>query len=155
MDPRYHVAALRELCLLVSGAQSAHGVRAGAAAHLGEEDVQRPNRRSVRRIGGVRTSQRGHSSRDRCDQASAHHDADRRRACAAADNRAAQRRIRLRKLRDQVTRTNQFDRDRAVITRSGGVDSEGDEIPPITIDRGRCHIGEVVAAAMRSALTRS
>ena len=36
MDLRYHVAALREVRLLVSGAQSAHGVRAGAATHRGK-----------------------------------------------------------------------------------------------------------------------
>ena len=41
-----------------------------------------------------------------------------------------------------------FDRDHAVVPGSGSVGSEGDEISPITIDRGGRHIGEVVAAAM-------
>ena len=36
MDPRYHVAALREVRLLVSGAQSTHGVRACTATRSGE-----------------------------------------------------------------------------------------------------------------------
>ena len=36
MDPHYHVAALREVSLLVSGAQSACGVSAGAATPCGE-----------------------------------------------------------------------------------------------------------------------
>ena len=76
MDPRYHVAALREVRLLVSGAQSAHGVRVGAATRCGEGGVQRSNRRPARRDGGVRTSDRGLSGRGRCDLASAHHGAD-------------------------------------------------------------------------------
>ena len=125
MDPRYHVAALREVRLLVSGAQSAHGVCAGAATRRGEGGVQRTNRRPARRIDGVRTSDRGRSGRGLCDQVTAHRGADRRRARAAADNRAAQRRICLRKLPDQANRTNQFDFDRTVIPRSGAVDSEG------------------------------
>ena len=37
MDPRYHVAALREVRLLVSGAQSARGVLAGAATRRAEQ----------------------------------------------------------------------------------------------------------------------
>ena len=54
------------------------------------------------------------------------------------------------KQRDQLNRTDQFDRDRAVILRSGGVDSEVDKIKPITIDCGGRHIGKFVAAAMRA-----
>ena len=151
MDPRYHVAAFREVRLLVSGAQFAHGVCAGAETRSGEGGVQRSNRRLVRRVGGVRTRERGRSGRGCFDQASAHHDADRRRVRTAADNRAAQRRIRLRKLRDQANRIDQFDCDRAVIPASGGVDSEIDEIEPITTDRARRHIGEVIVATKRSA----
>ena len=56
----------------------------------------------------------------------------------------------MRKQRNQANRAVQFDRDRAVIPGSGSVDSKGGEIPPIIIDRGGRHIGEVVAAAMRA-----
>ena len=106
MDPRYHVAVCREVRLLVSGIQSAHGARAGAAARRGKGGIQRPNRRLARRVGGVRTSDRGCSSSVRCDQLSAHRGADHRRVRAAVDNGAAQRRIRLRKHRDQANRTD-------------------------------------------------
>ena len=44
MDLCYHVAALREVRLLVSGAKSAHGVRASATNRRGEGGVQRANR---------------------------------------------------------------------------------------------------------------
>ena len=150
MDPRYHVAAFREVCLLVSGTQLGHGVGPCAAACRGEMIVQRPKRRPARRICGVRISDRGRSSRGRCDQSSAHRGADNRRAHPAAENRAAQSRIRLRKQRDKSNRTNQFDCNRTVITGSGGVDSEGDEIKPIMTDLGRRHIDEVVAVTMRA-----
>ena len=150
MDPRYHVADLREVRLLVSGAQSSHGVSAGAATHRGEGCVQRHNRRPARRVSGIRIGDRGRSGLGRCGQASALRGADHRRARAAVDYRAAQLRIRLRKQRDQANRVDQFDRDRAVIPGSGGIDSEGEEISPIRIDPGGCIIGEVVAAAMRA-----
>ena len=89
MDPHYHVAAFHELRLLVSDAQSAHGIHAGSARCSGEGGVQRPNRRPARCVDDVGTSDRGRSSRDRCDQASALHGANRRRVRGAADNRAA------------------------------------------------------------------
>ena len=38
----------------------------------------------------------------------------------------------------------------AVIPGNDGVDSEGNEIPPITIDHGGRHIGEFIAAAMHA-----
>ena len=82
------------------------------------------------------TSNRGGSGRGCCDQASGHCGADSRRARGTMDSRAAQRRIRSRKQRDQSSRTDQYDRDHAVISRSGGMDSEGEEIKPITIDCG-------------------
>ena len=56
----------------------------------------------------------------------------------------------MRKKRNQSNRADQFDRDCPVIPGSGGVDSEEGEIPPIRIDRGGRHIGDVVAAAMRA-----
>ena len=56
----------------------------------------------------------------------------------------------MRLQRNQSHRTDQLDRDRTIISRSGGVDSEADEIEPITTDRGRRLIGEVVTAAMRA-----
>ena len=54
------------------------------------------------------------------------------------------------KQRDQASRTDQFDRDHTVFPGSGGVDSEGDKIPLIRIDRAGRHIGEVLAAVMRA-----
>ena len=98
----------------------------------------------------MHTGYRGRSGRDGRDQGSAHHGGDRRRARAVADNRALQCRIRLRKQHYQAHRIEQFDRDRAVILRSVGVDSGEDSVEPITIDRGGRHIGEVFAAAMRT-----
>ena len=97
---------------------------------------QRPKRRPARRVGGVRTNDRDRSNRGRCDQASAYRGADHRRARAIADNRAAQRRISFFKQRNQAKCTDQLDCDRAVIPESCGVDSEGDVIEPITIERG-------------------
>ena len=37
-----------------------------------------------------------------------------------------------------------------MIPGSSGVESEGDEIEPITINRGGFHIGEIVSAMMRA-----
>ena len=150
MDLRYHVEALREVRLLVSGAQPAHGVRVGTAIRPGDDSVQKPNRRTAGRIGGVRTGDCGRSGCDRRDQKSACRGADQRRARAAAENCAAQRRVLLRKKHDKEKNTDQFGRDHAFIPRSGGVDSEGDEIPPIKIDLDGRHIGEFVAAAMHA-----
>ena len=56
----------------------------------------------------------------------------------------------MRNQRDQAHHNLQFDHDFAVITGSDGVDSEEEEIEPITIDRGRRHIGEVVETGMRT-----
>ena len=50
MDPCYHVADLCEVRLLVSDAQSARGVRAGAATHRSEAGVKRTNRHPARRV---------------------------------------------------------------------------------------------------------
>ena len=101
MDLRFHVSALRELRQLVSGAQSARGVRAVAETRRADGCMQRPNRRPDTRVCGVHTGDRGRSGRDRRDQGSTHHGAYRRRARAAADNCTAQRRICLRKQSDQ------------------------------------------------------
>ena len=101
MDPHCHVAALREVRLVPSVAQSALGVCTGAVTCHGKESVQRPNRQPDRRVSGDRTSDRDCSGCGRCDQASAHRDADHRRARAAPENRAGQRRIRLYKQHDQ------------------------------------------------------
>ena len=122
----------------------------GAVTCRGDESVQRANRRSAYRVNGVRTGDCGRNGRDRRDQVSAHLGADRRRARAVADSRAAQRKVHLRKKRDLAHRTDQFDRDCAVIYRSGEVDSEEDEIELITIDRGIRLIGEVVTPATRT-----
>ena len=115
MDPRYHVAALREMRPLVSGAQSAHSVHAGAAPRCRERSAQRPNRRPARRVGGLHTSDRGRTGFRRCDQASAHSGADHTREPADEDNCAAQHRINLLNHRDQASRT--------VIPGSSSVDS--------------------------------
>ena len=56
MDPHYHVAALHEVYLLMSGAQYAHCDRAGAVVRYVEGGDQRPKRRPDRRVGGVRTA---------------------------------------------------------------------------------------------------
>ena len=105
MDLRYQVAALRKERLLVSGAQSARGSRAGAATRHGDGGVQRPNRRPACRFGGVRTSDRSRNGRRRCDQSSSRRGQDFRGARAAADSRAAQRTICLRKQRDEANLT--------------------------------------------------
>ena len=148
MDPRYHVAAFRGVRQLVSGAQSASGVRAGAVTLRGDRRIQRPNRRLARRIGCVCTGDRGRNSCDRRDQGSAYHSADRRRARAAAENCAVQRRTRFHTHRDQVRRTDQFDRGHTALSDRGGDDSEGDPFEPISTNRRGCHIGEVVSVAM-------
>ena len=115
-----------------------------------KEDVQISNIRPSSRAGGARTSDRGRSCRDCCDQGSAYRGTNHRRLCEAAYICAVQRQIRLRKQRDQANRTDQFERDTTFILGSGGVDSEEGEIPPITIDHGGRRIGEIIAAAMRT-----
>ena len=150
MDPRYHIAVFREVRLLMSGAQSARGVRTGAEACRGSPASRDLTGIQIALLGGVRTGDRVRSGHDCRDQGSAHHGAGRRRARAAADSRAAQRRIRMRKQRKQAHRADQFDRDRSDAPRIGGIDSDEDEIETLTIDPGGRHIGELVPTAMRA-----
>ena len=145
MDPHYDVTALLEVHLLASGTQPACGACSGAATRRVDGEVQKPNRRHVRCVGGVCTSDSSHNGRGRCDQASANHGTDRRRARAAAYSCAAKHRISLRQRRDQANRTDQFNRDCAVIPRSSGVDSEGDEVELIRVGRGGRHVDEIVS----------
>ena len=70
MDSRYHVAALREVRLLVSGGLSARGACAGTATLSGDRGIQKPLRLLASRVGDVRTRDRNWSGRDRRDQAS-------------------------------------------------------------------------------------
>ena len=89
IDPRYHVAALRHVRMLVNGAQSARDSCASAATRRGDMGVQRPSRRPARRVDGVRTGDCGRNGRGRCDQSSVRRGADLRRARATADSRSA------------------------------------------------------------------
>ena len=63
------------------------------------------------------------------------------------------RRICLREQRDQKSNTDHYDRGRADIPKSDGVDPEDEKTAPIYLYHGARHIGEIVAAVMRSALT--
>ena len=93
-----------------------------------KEDIQRPSRRSVRRVGGIRNGDRGFVDHGRLDQTSAR---------SGACNRFY-----------QGNATDHFYLDRVVIHGSDGVDFEVYEIEPIVINRGRPHIGELVAGSM-------
>ena len=61
-----------------------------------------------------------------------------------------QRRARLREQCDQGNKTDHRDHDHVAIPRTGGVDSEGDEIVPIYLDRSGRHIGEIVCEAIHA-----
>ena len=142
--------ALHKVCLLVSRAQSVYGDRAGVATRGSNRDTHISIVPPARRVGGLRPGYRGCLGCERRNQGSTHRGAFQGRARAALDNCAAKCRICLRKQCDQAKHFDQFGRNRAIIHGSGGVDSEGDEIALITIDRGGCYIGKVVVASMRA-----
>ena len=108
MDPNYRVEASRDVCQLVSGAQSAHGARFGTAVYSDDGGVQRPIKSPDHWVRGVRTGDRDRNSCDCREQELARRGADKRTARAAVDSRAAQRRVRLRKKRNQTRHTDQF-----------------------------------------------
>ena len=101
MDPHYHIFALREVRFMVNRPQPARGSRAGAATLRGDNGLDSPSRPPACCVGRILTGNHGRNDRDRRDQTSARHLVDHSRARTAANNRAAQRRIRLRKRRDQ------------------------------------------------------
>ena len=137
------------MCLLVSGAQSTYGVRAGTAAYPSEGASRDLTYILLDSGCGFSTCDRGRSSRGRWDQGSTHRGPDDRRARADADYCAAQRRVSFIKQQYQGIYTNQLDFDSAIIPGSLGVESEGDGITLITIDRGGRHIGEIITPTVR------
>ena len=68
MDLRYHIAALRVVCLTVNDAQSAHGARAGTAICCGENDLKRPSKPPACRTSAAHNAAHGRYDRDRRDQ---------------------------------------------------------------------------------------
>ena len=119
------IAALREVRLLVSGAQSAHGVRAsvamcrcdGASRNLADVLLAE----SVVFVLAIATA-----AAMIIEIKHVHAVVLIIEECAAAEDRTMQRRVRLRSQCDHGKSTDQLDRDRAAITGSGGVDSERD-----------------------------
>ena len=107
------------------------GACSGAAIQRGNDGLQRPIKRLAHRFGGVCTEygvRNGCDRRDRCDQTSARHGIDRKRARALANNRAAHHRISFCDQRDHTKMDDHRDHDPAAISLRGDVNSKGDAI---------------------------
>ena len=68
IDPRAHVEALREVCMMKSAVCPSRRMCGGTVTQRGDDGLQRPSRRPVRRFGGVRAGDCDRVSRDPCDQ---------------------------------------------------------------------------------------
>ena len=88
MDPRYHVESLREACLVMNEAQSAHGVSGSTASYSGYSGLTRPSRRPAFCVGHFCTNDSGSNGRNRRGQGSAPHVIDLSREHEATNNRA-------------------------------------------------------------------
>ena len=131
MDPRVHIDALREKRLMVSAVCRPRGTRGGNATKRGGDGLLRPSKRPARHDRCALTGDGRRDQDRRRDQGVAAREIYHRRARAAANNRAVQRFVCLRKQRDQSKLTDHDDRDHSIIRGSGGVDSEEDEIEPL------------------------
>ena len=105
MDPRVNVVVLPEVRMMMHTVCPSPSARGSAATQNSDGGPQRLSRRSAHRICGVCTGDGDRNDRDRRDQASVSHVVDQNKACAAANNHAAQCRIRLREQRTRKIRS--------------------------------------------------
>ena len=132
---------------MVNGVQYGRGTLSGATIRRDNDGLPRPILSHDCRVGGVRTGDRESNVRDRRDQACVQRTIHRSKVRVAAKNSAAQRINVLCERYDQKKHADNLDRGSAIIPRSDGFDSEDDEIGPISLDRSKRHIDQIVSTA--------
>ena len=93
MDPRDHVRALREVRLMVTGAQAARAAPAGARSARDAQAARRGHLHPARRVGGARRRQRRRGGDARRSPQGGRRAIDRARLRCAVNRREALARI--------------------------------------------------------------